>query len=168
MWGSTPTACINESEQRLNSAYQLVQPETPEDWQALHNLRRSELFARKVGIVYNDNHPDDRAPNHFPLVLKLNGKCVGTARLDLFKSGEGVLRLVAVDPALQRRGHGRILEQAFEELARSKGVSKLFVNANPTAVGYYEKLGFVHEHWEDPAGPRTGFAKTCAPMTKVI
>ncbi len=152
----------------MNPSYELVQVESPEEWEALHNLRRSELFVQKEGIVYNDNHPDDHAPNHFPLVLKLGGRCIGTARLDLFDNGSGAIRLVAVDPTLQRQGHGRVLEQKFEELARSKGVSKLFVNANPTAIGYYEKLGFVHEDWEDPAGPRTGLAKGCAPMTKVI
>ncbi len=152
----------------MNSEYQLVQVKSPEEWAALHNLRSSELFVRKEGIVYNDNHPDDHASNHFPLVLKLNGKCIATARLDVFKSGEGAIRLVAVDPTLQRQGHGRILEQKFEELARNNGVSKLFVNANPTAIDYYEKLGFVHEDWEDPAGPRTGLAKGCVPMTKVI
>lgn len=150
-----------------SSDYQLVIVESSEEWNALHNLRRSELFERKENIVYNPNHPDDRASNHFPLVLKHQGKCVGTARLDLFEPGKGAIRLVAIDRTLQRQGHGRVLAHLFDEVARSKGVSKLFVNANLAAFGYYEKLGFIHEDWNDPAGPH-GITQGCTPMTKVI
>ncbi|MEK7098390.1 MAG: GNAT family N-acetyltransferase [Patescibacteria group bacterium] len=149
-------------------SYELVQASSPEDWEALHDLRRLELFARKKGVVYDTNHPDDRAAKNFPLVFKLNGKSIGTARLDVFDNGEGVIRLVAIAKEEQRKGYGRILEQKFEAFARSNGVSKLLVNANPTAVGYYEKLGFVHEEWNDPAGRLSGIGKDSIPMRKII
>jgi N-acetylglutamate synthase-like GNAT family acetyltransferase len=149
-------------------SYELLPATSPEDWAALHELRRSQLFERKLGVIYNANHPHDRAPGHFPMVFKLRGETIGTARLDLFGSGRGVMRLVAVAKAEQDRGHGRILWQKFKEFARGHGVNKLFVNANPTAVGYYEKIGFIREFWGDPDGPRTGVAKKCIQMTKVI
>ncbi len=152
----------------MNLDYQLVQVETTEEWKALHSLRSSELFEQKEGVVYNTNHPHDHTANHFPLVLKLQGKCIGTARLDLFGNDAGAIRLVAVDPTMQRQGHGRVLEEKFEGFARSKGISKLFVNANPAAAGFYEKLGFIYEDWEDPAGPRSGLTKGSAQMKKIL
>lgn len=147
--------------------YELTQATSEDEWKALHDLRRSELFVQKLGVVYDTNHPDDRAPNHFPLVLKFQAVCIGTARLDLLEKGEGAIRLVAILKEEQRKGHGRVLEQKFEELARSMGVAKLFVNANRTAVGYYEKLGFIHEQWNDPTA-RATIAFDCVQMTKVI
>jgi hypothetical protein len=99
---------------------ELVQASSPEDWAALHDLRRSELFARMEGVTYSADHPDDRAPNHFPLILKFRDQRIGTARLDLFENGGAAIRLVAIARQEQRKGHGRVMEQLFEELARSR------------------------------------------------
>jgi N-acetylglutamate synthase-like GNAT family acetyltransferase len=151
-----------------NDHYELVQASSPEDWEALHNLRRSELFARREGVTYEADHPDDRAPNHFPLVLKFQNQHIGTARLDLFEKGGAAIRLVAIARREQRKGHGRVMEQLFEEFARSQGVSKIFVNAHSSAVGYYERLGFVHEDWPEPSGTRSSIARDCVLMAKPL
>lgn len=148
--------------------YELVQASSPEDWEALHDLRRSELFATMEGVTYDADHPADRDPHHFPLILKLHDRRIGTARLDLFANGGAALRLVAIAQQEQRKGHGRVMEQLFEAFARSKGVTKLFVNAHPSAVGYYERLGFVHEDWQEPSGMRESITKDCVLMTKQL
>ena len=154
---------MNSSDQ-----YELVQASSPEDWEMLHNLRRSEIFAQREGVTYKADHPDDQAPNHFPLILRFQDQRIGTARLDLFENGGAAIRLVAIARQEQRKGHGRVMEQLFEEFARSKGVSKIFVNAHPSAVGYYERLGFVHEDWQEPSGTRSSIAKDCVLMTKQL
>lgn len=147
--------------------YELVQAASPEDWRFLHSLRRSELFERKEGVIYNTNHPDDRAPNHFPLVLKFQGRHVGTARLDILKDDvcDGVVRLVAIVKEEQRRGHGRVLMELFENLARFNGVDLLLLYAHLSAVGFYEKLNFIHEDWIDPTG---AVVEGLVPMTKKL
>lgn len=151
---------------KMNNVYQLVQVKTLEDWESLHSLRQSELFSSTKGIVYNRSHPHDYDPSNFPLVLKLDGTCIGTARVDLFGEDSAAIRLVAIDKAFQGRGHGRELEQLCERLAKKKGANTLHVNAIPTAVGYYEKLGFIRDYWDDPTGSRTGIARDCIPMSK--
>lgn len=149
--------------------YELIPARTLEEWGALHALRRAELCMReKKRVTYNTSHPEDYSQDHFPLVLKLNGKCIGTGRLDLLKNGGGAIRLVAISLALQQQGHGRMLGQKLEEFAHCKGMPRLYVNANPVTVGYYEKLGFVHEPWDDPAYSYAGLVKGCVPMMKVI
>lgn len=138
------------------SDYQLVPVVSPEDWAFFHAVRQSELFARRPDIVYDANHPDDRTPRHFPLLLKFNGKRIGVARLDLLARGAVAMRLVAIERGEQRKGHGRALMRVFEDLARAKGAIRIFLNAHQSAVGFYERLGFVRENWVDPAAGSLG------------
>ncbi len=148
--------------------YDLVHVTSAEDWEALHELRRAELFHWREGVAYDADHPADRAPNHFPLLLKLDGKPIGTARLDLLDGEMAASRLMAIDGSHQRQGHGRALARKFEEIALTVGVAKLVVNANPKAVGFYERLDFVHEDWPDPSPASARMAKNSVQMTKGI
>lgn len=53
---------------------------------------------------------------------------------------------VAVDPAFERRGHGRRLVEALIEAARERGLTKLTLEVeagNEPAVGLYRRLGFA-------------------------
>src|SRR5262245_9310530 len=144
--------------------YELVQVLTADEWRAVHDLRRSELFVRHPNIVYDENHPDDRMPGHFLFLLMLKGEAIGTARLDLAAPGKGIMRLVAITKAEQGKGHGRVLQERFETFARGMAVADLYVNAAKNAVGFYERMGFVPEHFEDAA--RKGVADDTVPMHK--
>jgi GNAT superfamily N-acetyltransferase len=129
--------------------YELVTVTRPDEWEAYHAIRRVELFEARGRIgVYDADHPDDRAPDHFPLLLKWNGRPIATTRLDVRKSGFAMVRLVAVVKAEQRRGHGRALAARTEAFARARGVTRLLVNAAADAVGFYERIGFVPEVWD--------------------
>ena len=144
--------------------YELVQVLTADEWQAVHDLRRAELFVRHRCIVYDENHPDDRMPGHFLFLLLLKGQAIGTARLDLGVRGQGIMRLVAIAKPEQRKGHGRFLQQRFETFARGMSVTDLYVNAARDAVGFYERMGFVREHFDDAA--RKCIADETVPMRK--
>jgi GNAT superfamily N-acetyltransferase len=130
-------------------SYALAVVTRPEDWDAYHSIRRVELFEARGRIgVYELDHPDERAPNHFPLLLKWNGRGIATTRLDLREHGLAIVRLVAVVKSEQRKGHGRALAARTEAFARERGVTKLLVNAAAEAVGFYERIGFVRESWD--------------------
>ena len=59
-------------------------PEGPEEWAAYHTIRRTALFEPyHPEIVYDPDHPDERAPGNHPLVLVKDGDVVGTIRIDL-------------------------------------------------------------------------------------
>jgi len=127
--------------------YELAVVAGPADWQAYHLIRRVALFEARGRIgIYDPDHPDERAPGHFPLLLTWNGRAIATTRLDV--RGElAVVRLVAVVKSEQRKGHGRVLAARTEAFARDRGVTKLLVNAAANAVGFYERIGFVRESW---------------------
>ncbi len=148
-------------------AYELAPPATPDEWQAFHDIRRTELFERKGRHgVYDPNHPHDRDPRNEPLLLRLGGRPVGTVRLDNFGDGTGVVRMVAVTAGEQGRGHGRTMQEMVELLARGRGIRTLYVNAAPTAVGFYEKTGWSRFNWNP--GELIGIAADCVQMQKEI
>jgi GNAT superfamily N-acetyltransferase len=147
--------------------YELSPPATPAEWQAFHDIRRTELFERRERYgVYDANHPDDIDPRNQPLLLRCDGRPVGTVRLDNFGDGTGCVRLVAVAAAEQGRGHGRQMQEMVEALARDRGIGRLYINAAPTAVGFYEKTGWSRHVW-DPA-ELVGFSADCVQMQKKI
>ena len=150
------------------SEYALTPVDSAKDWAAMHALRRAELFARGPDLVYDENHPSNRQPGNTPLLLRFRGRVVGTVRLDLFGDGTACMRLVAIERAEQGKGHGRELARLFERLARDNGASRIVVNAHRDSIGYYDRLGFVREHWDEPSGERVGVAVGCVPMTKII
>jgi N-acetylglutamate synthase-like GNAT family acetyltransferase len=100
------------------------------------------------------------------LLLRLNGRAIGTVRLDEFGNGTGAVRLVAIEPEFQRQSHGRVLSDFIENYARRLGILTLYVNAVPEAVGYYRKLGWMPEIWDE--AELVGIASECLQMSKKL
>lgn len=129
--------------------YRLRQVQTPEDWAALHHIRRSVLFAPgRRSSEYDENHPDDRMPANTPFLLMSGDEAVGVARLDGHGT-TGIVRMVAITPSRQRSGLGRVLGKLLDAEARRLGMVRLRVSANADAVAYYEKTGW-HRAPQDP------------------
>ena len=147
--------------------YTLEPPKGDGEWRAFHAIREAVLFIGRGRIgIYDRNHPDDAAPQNQCLLLKLDGRPIGTVRLDDFGDGSGCVRLVAITEPEQGRGHGRVLSALCEARMRALGVHTLTVNAAPEAVGFYEKTGWRRRVW-DPA-ELAGFSKDCVQMTKAL
>ena len=145
--------------------YELIEVTDPVDWEAYHAIRRQELFEAKGRHgVYDPNYPGERAPGMYPYLLKLDGKALGTTRLDIREDGTAIFRLVAITSAEQGRGHGRVLGQMVEERARAFGARTLLVNSAPEAVGFYEKMGWYHHVWD--VAELVGFASYCRQMRR--
>jgi N-acetylglutamate synthase-like GNAT family acetyltransferase len=100
------------------------------------------------------------------LLLKLDGRAIGTTRLDDLGNGTGAVRLVAIIADLQRRGHGRKLAELVETYARNRGITRFFVNAAPEAVGDYEKLRWQRFSWDQTE--LSGIAAGTVQMTKSL
>ena len=147
--------------------YELVPVSTAEAWSTYHAIRLAELFeAHGNAALYQPNHPDEHRPNRFPLLLKLDARPIGATRVDLDAPGVAGFRGVAIIRSEQRRGHGRILNQESEAFARARGARKIVVNAHPTAVGFWERLGFLRESF-NPA-ELVGANAVCIQMAKYL
>jgi len=149
--------------------YELRPVGTAAEWQAMHDIRRATLFApgrHGDEVVYDANHPDDRQPDNQPFLLLIDGALGGVVRLDRRGPAGGVVRLVAITPALQRHGHGRAMDELVAVEARRRGMARLFVNAHESAVGFYERTGWSREAW-DPS-ELVGLAIHCVQMAKTL
>ena len=148
-------------------SYALEPPADDDDWRAFHDIREAVLFVGRGRIgIYDRNHPDDRAPQNQCLLLKFEGRPIGTVRLDNFGDGSGCMRLVAITEPEQGRGHGSVLSVLCDARMRTLGLRTLKVNAAPEAVGFYEKMGWRREVWD--AAELAGIAKDCVQMTKAL
>jgi N-acetylglutamate synthase-like GNAT family acetyltransferase len=146
--------------------YELVKVTTESDWREYHALRRHVLWEERGRSGYDERHPDEYLAANHPLILKLDGRSIGTTRLDDLGDRKGVVRLVAIATDVQRRGHGRVLSALVEDYARRLGLKTLLVNANPDAVGYYKKMGWRACIWDE--AELTGIASECNQMTKSL
>lgn len=73
------------------------------------------------------------------LIATLQGSAVGFASLE----GKDKIAMLYVHPAVAGQGVGRMLADALEKLAGSRGVAKLKVDASDSARGFFEKRGYV-------------------------
>jgi len=147
-------------------SYELVKVTTDGDWREYHSLRRHVLWEARGQSGYDDTRPAEYSASNTPLLLKLNGRPIGTTRLDDLGGHRGVVRLVAIAADVQRQGHGRMLSKLVEVYARRLGLNCLFVNADPDAVGYYKKMGWEAYVWDE--AELTGIAAHCTQMTKAL
>ncbi|MBU1176534.1 MAG: GNAT family N-acetyltransferase [Alphaproteobacteria bacterium] len=145
--------------------YRLEVPASQNDWQAFHDIRETELFlARHSDTAYDRNHVDDFVSCNHPLLFKRAGRAIGVVRLDKLGAGKGAVRLVAITAAEQGKGHGRVMADMCEGIARALGMHTLFVNAAPEAIGFYEKTGLERFDW-DPS-ELVSIASQCVQMRK--
>lgn len=147
-------------------SYELRAVATPEDWAAMHGIRRATLFTPERGVVYDEHHPHDLNPANQCFVLFHEQQPIGVVRLDPRGDDAMVVRLVAIVPQLQGQGHGRVLGRLVEEEARRRGARRLMLNARDSAVGFYERTGWSREDWD--VSELTGIAGHCVQMAKTI
>lgn len=136
-------------------AYELRSPESESQWQAYHDIRRTVLWEARGNFgVYDDNHPDEYKPSHFPKLLFHDGVPIGVIRIDVH--GETAwFRRIAINEALQRNGHGRVLLGLAEEFARKTGAKRVESSVDEDAIPFYLRCGYCsHE-----AQPKTAMYK---------
>jgi GNAT superfamily N-acetyltransferase len=129
-----------------NIVYRLSRPASAEEWAAYHDIRRRVAFESGESM---DDDPDENAQGHFPLLLRLGGVPIGAIRVDSLNDGDAALRLVAIDPAHQGMGHGRMLLREAEGFARDIGCRRAVVYATPEAAGFYMAAGYSEDEFDD-------------------
>jgi GNAT superfamily N-acetyltransferase len=130
----------------MHASYRLSRPASVEEWTAYHDIRRRVAF--EAGEATDDD-PEERAEGNFPLLLKLGAAPIGTIRIDSLSNGDAALRLVAIDPAHQGEGHGRVLLREAEGFARDIGCRRAVVYATPEAAGFYAAAGYAEHEFDD-------------------
>ena len=109
------------------------------DFPSIHHVR-STVFIDEQSVPRELEFDDrDGVCRH---VLAFDGDtAVGTGRLDLDYGGK--VGRVAVVATHRRFGVGTAVMEALHTLARERKQSRLWCNAQLTAVPFYERLGYV-------------------------
>src|SRR5215831_15690799 len=116
---------------------ELKAPITDRDWASYHAIRRRVLFElRGNGAAYDEHHPDETRPGHYPLLLWVADSPVGAIRIDIDGS-RATFRRVAIRDDLQRRGYGRRLLEAAEQFAQQRGCTRIESYVDRPAINFY-------------------------------
>jgi N-acetylglutamate synthase-like GNAT family acetyltransferase len=103
---------------------------------------RNELLRKPLGLSFSkeelEKEKDDVLMGAFE-----DDRILGCCLLTPTDSHTLRLRQMAVPDNLQGKGIGRALMIFAENIARDMGYDTLMMHARVTAVGFYEKLGYV-------------------------
>ncbi|HEU5103832.1 MAG TPA: arsenic resistance N-acetyltransferase ArsN2 [Roseiflexaceae bacterium] len=96
-----------------------------------------------LALLERSGLPCDGVNDHLAtaIVAHDQGEVVGSAALELY-GASALLRSVAVDGRLQRRGLGRQLVQSALDIARQRGVEQVYL-LTETAPDFFARLGFM-------------------------
>src|SRR5438445_2702203 len=71
------------------------------------------------------------------------GRLLGFSTVLATEEDRGELDALFVEPEVMRRGVGRMLLDDAVSIARERGLHRIEVTANPRAVAFYRRAGFV-------------------------
>ena len=112
----------------------------PQDRARIERVRRA-VFIEEQGIPEADEWDDSDPLCWHLLVLGANRDVVGTGRLD----PAGKIGRVAVLPQYRGTGAGAAIVSRLVDLAAAQGLTQVYLNAQASALGFYERLGFRAE-----------------------
>nr|WP_222565709.1 ribosomal protein S18-alanine N-acetyltransferase [Lysobacter antarcticus] len=115
-------------------------PMRPDDLAAVHALEvRAYEFPWTQGIFR-----DCLASDYPARVVERDGAIVGYFLLSI-AAGEAHILNICIAPELQGQGHGRALLHVLLQIARARGVERIFLEvrpSNPHAIALYHDEGF--------------------------
>jgi GNAT superfamily N-acetyltransferase len=104
-------------------------------------LEMDGLNAPARVVVKEKNVPailDRELGTTYTLVAEDRGRICGVSCLFVDE-----IKRLYVTPTAQRQGLGRALVAALEQEARRRKLSEIRVDASPSSIGFYERIGFV-------------------------
>jgi putative acetyltransferase len=102
-----------------------------------------------------------RLAGELTLVATIDGEAVGFAAL----KGNDEVDMLYVHPAAAGQGVGAQLMDALEKLAAARGATKLTADASDTALGFFERRGYVPQQRNSVACDNEWLANTTVQKT---
>lgn len=133
------------------SDFQVIRVTTLAEMAEALYVRRT-VFTEEQGIDGNievDEHDDDptTVQTAIHVLGRLDGEPVATARILLAASPdeEAHIGRVAVIDVHRGKNFGRAVMELLQDIGRDLGYRQIVLGAEATAVGFYERLGYVCE-----------------------
>lgn len=109
---------------------------------------RLDEFAREFDIGVEHELDDKDSPDaEYILVMNEKGNPVSTCRLRYPEERLGKIERVSTIKEMRGTGAGSVAIRAAEDWMKERGVDRIMINSRDTAIGFYEKLGYVTD-WD--------------------
>ncbi|MCA1825804.1 MAG: GNAT family N-acetyltransferase [Myxococcales bacterium] len=115
--------------------------ETPADLKAALRLRWT-VFVEEQGVRPSDELDGRDEKDAVHAIASLDGVLCGAGRFIFLEPGVAKIQRMAVIDDVRGRGVGRALLAFLEAEARQRGATKLTLDAQVRARGFYEKAGY--------------------------
>ncbi len=119
-----------------------------ESWEKFERILELDyaVLYRDFGVPRDSDWYHSAEHDVHAVVLASGSRLLGAARL-IGAPGDASrqLRQVAVEPAVRGMGLGAELVVALEDRAREEWAEEIWLNARDSAIGFYERLGYVAE-----------------------
>lgn len=112
-----------------------------EDLEKIFQLRY-EVLRKPWGQSF-ESSKDDWDAVSFNAFVEENGKCVACGRLDIIDEQTAQIRYMAVHPHFRGKQLGTRILEYLENIAKQKGLKKIFLHARENAVAFYLKSGYT-------------------------
>ncbi|MBO4949869.1 MAG: GNAT family N-acetyltransferase [Clostridia bacterium] len=104
---------------------------------------RNAVFGNEQNYKAGSSRDKDDDTAWFAGIYDKEGRAVATSRMIyLEEKNERLLGKIAVLADYRKFGFGSVMLSALENIAKEENATKLFVNAQKGALGFYEKLGY--------------------------
>lgn len=100
------------------------------------------LLRKPLGLTFSKDELEEEK-NNILIGCFDDRKLEGCCMLVPVDKASVQLRQMAVISGLQGKGIGRVLMQFAENIARDRGFKLMIMHARKTAMGFYEKIGYV-------------------------
>jgi predicted GNAT family N-acyltransferase len=120
----------------------LVEPGTSDELERYYRLRW-EVLRKPWQQPYGSEKDALEAVSIHVMVVEEDYTALGVGRLHFNTVGIGQVRYMAILASHRGRGIGNIILSALEQTARQQGAREIVVNARNSAVGFYERNGYV-------------------------
>lgn len=119
----------------------VIRPPKPEEMEAYFNLRWRVL--RQPWGQTSGSERDEQEQSCFQLAAFHHDKeVIACGRLQLNSPAEAQIRFMAVDPAFQGKGAGKLIMAGLEANAWESGAEKIILQARENAVPFYLSCGY--------------------------
>ncbi len=131
------------------NSFCIKRPESQNEWNEYHRIRREEIFDRIDGVEYDYNHPSLIHSENHHFILCMNEKIIGTFHFELLKNKRAAIRTIAISGDKKNKGYGSQLLKLGEEEIKKHEVKTIHLHANPKAYGFYKRNNYVEMSFED-------------------
>ena len=119
-------------------------PDTAEEFSQYYQLRWQILRKPWQQMLGSEQDEHEKDAIH-RMIIDEQANVLAVGRLEKSAIQQGQIRFMAVDDKAQGQGYGQQIIYALEQQARQLGMTEICLNARQTALGFYEKLGYVNQ-----------------------